>query len=222
MTTDNPYTDDKSDKKAALEMDDIAKTLFARVYPLLAKQIVSRSNITSGICVDVGTGNAALSIALARITDLQIHALDRSRHSDAMARINILKQGFSERIVPVIGDVSNMPFEDDFADLIVSRGSIFFWEDLMRAFNEILRILNPGGKNHIGGGFGSDELKKTILEAMAKKDEGFGKEVQGRMNPENFNRIKTALDQSLVSHYDITQDETGFWIHMTKEIPFVK
>ncbi len=214
---ENPYKDDAKDMESARSMDKIAKTVFAPIYPLLAGQIKVTHGITSGICIDVGSGPGALSIALAKITDLDIYSLDQSKHAKKIAEENVKAQGLSRQIRPVRNDVTDMPFEDNFADLIISRGSIFFWEDKVAAFNEIFRVLKPGGRTHIGGGFGSRELKNAIFEEMAKKDEGFSKNVKSRMGPENKEIIKKALAESDVHHFDINKSDSGFWIHIVKK-----
>ncbi len=142
--------------------------------------------------------------------------LDMSRHSRAFAEKNIEEAGLSDRITPVTAKVSDMPFEDGTADLIVSRGSIFFWQGLVACFNEIYRVLKIGGKTHIGGGFGSEALKKSIFETMAKEGDGFAKKVKNRMNPENMKRIQAALDNSRAADYTMSGSEAGFWIHIAK------
>lgn len=217
MDNDNPYRTDEEDFKAAQGMDKITKTVFAPIYPMIAQQIKEEFNITKGICVDLGSGPAALSINLARITDLRIHAIDASKHSFKIATDNIKEQEFEDQIIPVLGSVEDMPFEDNFADIIVSRGSIFFWDDLNKAFNEIFRILKPGGKTAIGGGFGSAEMKEKIFAVMAKKDDKFVKKSKGRLSPENIERIKNAIENSDIEKYDIYHGDKGFWIHITKE-----
>lgn len=40
----------------ANKLDTIARGPFAPVYPLLASQILARSSITSGVCLDLGSG----------------------------------------------------------------------------------------------------------------------------------------------------------------------
>ena len=217
MNHDNPYKDDEKDLKTAKSMDEISKTVFAPIYPLIAGQIKEKFNITDGNCIDIGSGPAALSIALARITNLQINAMDASKHSFKIAGNNIVDQELEDRIATVIGNVEKMPFEDNFADLIISRGSIFFWDDLIKAFNEILRVLKPGGKTYIGGGFGNAELKEAIFEEMAKENDSFSKKGKGKLTPENIKRIKNAVEQSNIQKYDITHGDAGFWIHITKE-----
>ena len=52
----------------------------------------------------------------------------------------------------MLNDAESMPFEDNFADLIVSRGSMFFWNDQTKVFKEIYRVLKPNGMAYIGCG----------------------------------------------------------------------
>ncbi|THB76285.1 MAG: class I SAM-dependent methyltransferase [Desulfobacteraceae bacterium] len=217
MTTDNPYLDESKDLEAATAMDQISKTTFAPVYPLLAQQILEIHGIRSGTCIDLGSGPGALSIALAKITRLEIHALDQSPSSTRIAKDNVRNAGLESQVYPVQKDVTQMPFEDGVADLIISRGSIFFWTDKTAAFNEIFRVLKPGGKTHIGGGFGSESLKQSIFDEMMKKDPGFKNKAKCRMSPEKKAIIRKALDDSDVQTYEISESEKGFWIHISKE-----
>ncbi len=146
-------------------MDNLSKGIFKDIYPLIARQIIERCGIKKGICIDIGSGPGALAVALAKITDLNIYSLDISAEMHVIAKKNIEREGLIHRIFPVIGNVHQLPFSDNFADLIVSRGSMFFWKDKKTSFKEIYRVLRSGGRVYIGWGFGSAELKeknKTI------------------------------------------------------------
>lgn len=44
------------------------------------------------------------------------------------------------------------PVGDEAFDLVVSRESYHFWQNLPTAFTEILRVMKPGGTAYIGGG----------------------------------------------------------------------
>ena len=214
---DNPYTNDQDDQKAARMMDNITKTVFAPIYPVMAGQIASIHGITTGTCIDLGSGPAALSIRLAKVTDLVIHAVDKSPHSHAIACANIREAGLEHRITAVHSDVCTLPFESNVADLIVSRGSMFFWEDITGAFNEIYRVLKPGGKTHIGAGFGNGEIKNRIFRQMAEKNDHWAEKVRQRRSPETTRRILDHLDNSDARRYTLTQSEIGFWIHIQKD-----
>ena len=68
-----------------------------------------------------------------------------------------------------------MPFPDDTVDLVVSRGSIFFWDDPAKGLSEVARVLRPGGKAYIGGGAGSGYPKwaaEKLIQGRKEKMQG--------------------------------------------------
>ena len=111
------------------EFEKISKLAFAPIYPYLAQCIKKKFGISEGICVDVGSGPGSLAIALARITNLHVYSLDIQEKMTEVALRNIAEAGLSSRVRAVTADVCKMPFDDDSVDLVVSRGSLPFWED---------------------------------------------------------------------------------------------
>ena len=107
------------------DFEKIVKGAFAPIYPVIAKQIVDKCRITKGNCIDVGCGSGPLSITLAKITDLNIYALDVSTKAIELLKDKIEAEGLSKRIKPMLNDAESMPFDDEFADLIVSRAPCF-------------------------------------------------------------------------------------------------
>ena len=146
-----------SDMSSPERMDFIAGSAFRDVYPAVARQIGARSGIFVGTCVDIGAGPASLAIAMARISDLSLYTLDISRETNMIAKRNIEAENLASRITQVRGDVHRLPFKDHMADLVISRGSMFFWSDRVKAFKEICRILKPGGCAYVGGGLGDPD-----------------------------------------------------------------
>ncbi|NCB39213.1 MAG: class I SAM-dependent methyltransferase [Erysipelotrichia bacterium] len=51
-------------------------------------------------------------------------------------------------------DACNLPFIAESFDIVFSRGSVFFWNDIERAMHQIKNILKPSGTALIGGGYG--------------------------------------------------------------------
>jgi ubiquinone/menaquinone biosynthesis C-methylase UbiE len=196
--------------------DDLAKTVFAPLHPVIAQQIVNRCKIKEGICIDVGSGPAPLAIALAKITNMKIYALDISEEMCKIAKENVKESRLSGKIIPILGDVEDMPFSDDFADLIVSRGSVFFWDDKVKVFKEIYRVLKPSGMAYIGGGFGIAELRDKIAKEMEKRDSNWKKDVKERLGKNNVERLKEELAKANISNYEIIHDDSGFWILIRK------
>ncbi|NLA76055.1 MAG: class I SAM-dependent methyltransferase, partial [Deltaproteobacteria bacterium] len=144
----------------AKEFSSIAHNIFKPVYPIIAGQIIARTGITSGTCLDIGCGSGYLGAAIAKATQLYVHFLDQSPDMIEIAKQTIQENNIQERSVTITGGVSSIALPDNSINLAVSRGSVFFWEGLPKAFQEIYRVLAPGGCTYIGGGFGTRELKK--------------------------------------------------------------
>jgi SAM-dependent methyltransferase len=73
----------------AQKYDHIARGVFAPVYPVIAHQILSRTCVTQGVCLDIGCGGGYLGAALARTTDLFLHFFDSSEEMLAIANRTI-------------------------------------------------------------------------------------------------------------------------------------
>lgn len=204
-------------RSGALKMNHIAKTVFAPIYPVIAQNAIALTGIRKGICLDLGSGPAMLAIAVAQeAPEMRVVAVDFSNDSHEIAMENIRESGLTARIRTEAGDVHAMPFEDNSADLIVSRGSMFFWKDLKSAFQEIIRVLAPGGATYIGGGFGCLELKEQVISEMLKIDpkwDCYAKKKTGEDGIQRFNRMFEELG---CRTYQIIDDETGFWIVLSK------
>ncbi|MDD1686437.1 hypothetical protein [Methanoregula sp.] len=62
----------------ARQYDEFAWATFARIYPVIADQIVERTRITRGTCLDGGSGPGLLAIARSHLSDLRVTAIDNS------------------------------------------------------------------------------------------------------------------------------------------------
>ena len=195
----------------AKRFDNIAKTIFAPIYPTIAQQIVEMCGVKKGFCVDIGSGPASLAIALAKITDLTVYALDISKEMCEIAKENIEAGRMDEKVIPVLGDTHKMPFSDNSVNLITSRGSMSFWQDEVKAFREIYRVLKPNAMAYIGGGFGSVELKERIAEKMRERDQNWESGVKGRLKKGNVERLEKILSESKIRNCRIIHDASGLW-----------
>jgi ubiquinone/menaquinone biosynthesis C-methylase UbiE len=206
-------------KKRALDMDVIAKTVFAPIYPVIAQNAIAVAGISKGTCLDLGSGPGMLAMAIAReLPQAEVIAFDFSEDARQMALKNIAEAGLSNRIRATAGDVHAMPFEDGFADLIVSRGSMFFWKNLKDAWREIHRVLAPGGATYIGGGFGSQALKERVVAEMLKIDPTWDCYARNKTGSEGHKKFKEMFEGLSCDDYDIIADASGFWITLRKAL----
>lgn len=201
----------------AERFDRIARTVFKPIYPALARQIKEDYGITKGICVDAGAGPGYLSIELAKITDLVIWAVDIDPAAVRIAERNVKDAGLVARVKPLQGDVHHLPFEASSVDLIVSRGSIFFWRDRVQGLREVWRILKPGGAALLGGGAGRLVPQDVRLAIQEKMDElKLGPPPELQLNPDQATALLRAAG---IREFEVTYDTTclcGVWMEFRK------
>jgi ubiquinone/menaquinone biosynthesis C-methylase UbiE len=64
----------------------------------------------------------------------------------AVAERNAREYGLSARVRSVKGNAMAMPFAAGTFDAAFSNGSLHEWQDPRKVFNEIYRVLKPGGR----------------------------------------------------------------------------
>jgi SAM-dependent methyltransferase len=202
----------------AKRFDRVARELFGKVYPVIAEQIKERTGITYGNCLDIGAGGGYLGIALTKITDLKITLLDRSREMLAIAARNVADNSLNGRINLLLGDVDHIPLPDNSIDLVISRGSLFFWEDQQAAFSEIHRILSPTGVAYIGGGLGNGELAGRIRAELKRRGYPGPGPAAGSRHGRSVQSYEETLRNAGISSFAAKRNEEGFWIVMRKAV----
>jgi ubiquinone/menaquinone biosynthesis C-methylase UbiE len=116
-------------------------------------------------------------------------------------------------------DAHFLPFRDNYADIIVSRGSYHFWEDKVRAFSEIYRVLKPGAAAYIGRGFSKNLPLETAKKIRAKQ----GKKMQYDVD-KKANELSNIMNVLGIKGYRIDRPKPlgsenvnyGIWIEFHK------
>ncbi|QNK40877.1 class I SAM-dependent methyltransferase [Caproicibacter fermentans] len=201
----------------AEDFDCIAENIFFPIYEVIAKDILAYSKITSGRILDLGCGGGHLGLSvLKQEKGLSAVLLDRNPDAAAIAEHRAAQWGLRQRATPIVADVSRIPLPDGSVDLAVSRGSFGFWPDEGLAFSEILRVLSPGGKAYIGGGFGNLDLKRKIVKKMKTVSPDWPECVHRKTNgftAEDYGKILSGLGAEFEF---IDNEEKGFWILLQK------
>jgi len=197
----------------AKQYDEFTRTSFSRIYPVIAGQILERTGITHGTCLDIGSGPAPLAIAVALRSYLHVIALDSSPNMQSFILRNVIARNMRERITPVLGDVHSIPLTRETCDLVISRGSYHFWHDFPGALREVHRILKSGGKAYIGGGYGSSSIRDEVL--AKRKERGIVDDQdhpRQRFRKFEASEIKSITEQARFGEYEIINDDSGFWM----------
>jgi ubiquinone/menaquinone biosynthesis C-methylase UbiE len=128
-------------------------------YPYVAADILEYCRPQKGIWVDLGSGNGGVGLALAArdapaASASTIVLVDPNTEALSKGLQSAKSKGLAHRVVAVVGKAERMPLPNGSVDLVVSRGSIFFWDDPGKGVQEVYRVLRPGGEAMLGGGRG--------------------------------------------------------------------
>jgi outer membrane protein assembly factor BamB len=153
---------------AALSTTSLAAAFSADASPLAAaaaEEIIRRSGVTRGYCLDLACGDGALACELAQRTELQILAVDSDPEKVRRARARLTAAGlYGTRVVVHQRDPADTGYPTYFADLIVSGRSVGAGTKSF-AFTEAQRLQRPyGGSICIGS---SGKMKLSIRGSLA-------------------------------------------------------
>lgn len=140
-------------------------------YGYVAEDVMRLSQPKKGFWIDLGAGKGDVAIALIRAAGNPVVMVDPDKEAMTKGLEAARQQGLQDRLLAVVGSAESLPFPDGVADLVVSRGSIFFWKDPAQGLREVQRVLRPGGKAFIGGGAGSGYPKETVAKLIQQRKE---------------------------------------------------
>ena len=206
----------KDPKESADMMEKTARGPFAPVYPILAARFFEESDVKEGLCVDIGSGGAQLGLAIGKISDFEVIALDINPYALEYAQENAQSMGFGDKFSVLCSDVSELPLASDSVDLCVSRGSFWFWEDEAKAFAEIYRVMKPKSKAFIGCGFGTKELLDQVVEKMKIVNPEWNAKREKMFQDNPVEKYEGYLRAANIENFTIEDSETGRIIIFSK------
>jgi len=140
-------------------------------YPYVVEDLLKYAHPKKGFWIDLGAGKGQVAIPLIEKTGNPVVMLDPDAEAMAEGLELARQKGIGDRLFAVVGVAEEMPFPDNSVDLVVSRGSIFFWDDPAKGLREVYRVLRPGGKAYIGGGAGSSYPQWAVEKLIRQRKE---------------------------------------------------
>jgi ubiquinone/menaquinone biosynthesis C-methylase UbiE len=105
-----------------------------------------KAGITNGHVLEIGPGPGYVGLEWLKIsTNTTLTGCEISPEMIKLAEKNTKEYGFEGRASYVEGNCMHMPFPDSSFDAAFSNGSLHEWEDPIKVFNEINRILKSEG-----------------------------------------------------------------------------
>jgi outer membrane protein assembly factor BamB len=132
-----PYVDIHDDRAKPVRVDSD--------FQQLAEEIIKRSGMTRGFCLDLGCGDGQLSMALAQQTELRIIAVDDDLAAVQRARVRLAAAGLlGTRVTVHHRDLAATGYPKYFANLLVS-GRSATESDTVLSDEAMGRLLRPYG-----------------------------------------------------------------------------
>ncbi|MDD3111906.1 MAG: methyltransferase domain-containing protein [Methanofollis liminatans] len=141
-----PETDDGiQDETTVAFYEQMQKNL--RDAGHLPVEALLESGIRSGAALEIGPGPGYFGLEWLKATEeTRLVGLEISPAMIASAERNAAGYGFASRARYQEGNALAMPFEDGIFDAVFSNGSLHEWESAGAVFDEIARVLKPGGR----------------------------------------------------------------------------
>ena len=118
----------------------------ARRYTAEASAAYLLPHLRPGLRVlDFGCGPGTVSVGLAKaVAPGELHGVDMEESQVELARSVAASQG-QDNATFHVGDVTNLPFEDDFFDVAHCHNVLMHVPDTAAVLAEVKRVLKPGG-----------------------------------------------------------------------------
>ena len=156
--------------KVAINPAPYPKDELTPLYEQAAENIVTETGIKNGYCFVYGSGKGRLAFELAKRTDLKIIGIEPDGASVEIAKKALDEAGlYGARVTIDQGDLSDLPYADYFANLIVSD-TITLTGTSEGSPAEVFRVLKPcGGIAYFGQPAGASGVAKRLDTAALNK-----------------------------------------------------
>ena len=96
--------------------------------------------------LDIGCGAGGITVSLVKDHGAkQVVGVDVEEDVVNAATERVLKNGLNNSIDILLIDKSNLPFEDNYFDIVFSKDSFVHIPDKERIFTQVFKLLKPGG-----------------------------------------------------------------------------
>ncbi|RLB77537.1 MAG: class I SAM-dependent methyltransferase [Deltaproteobacteria bacterium] len=181
------------------------------------------AGISKGVVLEIGHGPGYTGLEWLKHTkDTYLKALEVSREMIEIAKKNVNEYpGLEKRIEHIHGNAEKIPFEDDTFDGVFSNGELHEWPNPVAVFNEINRVLKPGGKYFIRAHKRNVNPLFLILQkiAMFKLPREVKKDYFSiNRAAYTFEELRKILEKTDLTNWHINEEKIRFIIYGEKTI----
>ncbi len=180
---------------------------------------IIKSGINKGFVLEIGPGPGYLGLEwLSKTQGTKLQGIEISRDMINMARRNSKEYELENRVEYVDCDAQDMPFDENMFDGVFSNGSLHEWSQPIKIFNEIHRVLKPGGRYFISDmKRDMNFLGKWFLKINTKPKEMRAGLISSINAGYTVTEIVNILEKSNLKDFSINEVFIGFEITGKKE-----
>ena len=128
----------------------VAPRLLRPLYRRVADEVAASAAVSDtreiSAVLEIGSGPGELALEIAdRLAGAEVVGIDLADAMVARASDAARAAGLGDRVRFQVGDAAALPLPDGSFDTVVSTLSLHHWSDPAAVFNEIGRVLRPGG-----------------------------------------------------------------------------
>ena len=194
------------------DYENIANNIINKIYPYLITDLKNyyKKDFENKTIAELGTGPGHIIEELLKENFNKVYGVDISL--DMLMRAKLRNAGHNN-LQLINANVETLPLKDNSLDLIISRGSIFFWKNLDRALREIYRVLKEDGFLLVGGGYGISTPDNIIEEILNNFKNGISKNIKPKLDIDKTIKIMETIGGKTEV---IAKPKHGFWISWRK------
>ncbi|MFC1865596.1 class I SAM-dependent methyltransferase [Chloroflexota bacterium] len=195
-----------------LETKKLLNKLWGQVYPSLASVIMDDFARQTGRVLEVGPFSGGISMELARLhPNLDITITTWESNEIKYLENELAEAGFLDRIEVVKASRSAFDFADEYFDLIICRGALFFLHKglLLESF----RMLAKNGFAFIGGGYGKNTPRR-VIDAIHDKSHLLNQSLGKRWITRSA--LEKLVRETELTDYCRIEEEGGLWLTIRK------
>ena len=194
------------------DYENIANNIIKRIYPYLIADLKNyyKKSFENKTILELGTGPGHILEELLKENFEKVYGIDISL--DMLLRAKT-RNADHNKLHLINANVESIPLKDSSIDLIISRGSIFFWKNLDKALKEIYRVLKKDGFLLVGGGYGISTPDNIVDEILNNFKKGVSKNVKPKLDIDKTLEIMESLGGKTEV---IAKPKHGFWIAWTR------
>ena len=187
--------------------------LWAPIRPYLARQVEELYGRRNGFVLEIGPFSGLIFVLAQRNVGQSFLIAAFPQTAAPLYREEARRLGLGDRVPIVDSDSALTGIADDWVDLAIFRGALFFPTLFQVNFSAIYRTLRQGGIAFVGGGFGK-HTPAEVISKIGKRSEQLNA-AMGRVRV----TVEGVRDQLRSSHLEGNSEittEGGLWVVMKK------